>query len=137
MTSQRLTTWSTVHAGPAHMSIHALFERVAEQMPITTLRTVYEAVHLLEQWGWCVSCIGLAVRGSKPNQLITRMLTASTAAGSSNPVDSIGVAKLSQVLRPFLGDGHELGAALSLWIELQRRAGDGSYARTAQADTVS
>jgi Fe2+ or Zn2+ uptake regulation protein len=69
VTPQRLTTWSTIHAGPAHMSIHALFERVAEQMPTATLRTVYEAV--------------------------------------------------------------------SLWIELQRRAGDGSYARTAQADTVS
>lgn len=33
------------------MSIHALFERVAEQMPSTTLRTVYGAVHLLEQMG--------------------------------------------------------------------------------------
>jgi Fe2+ or Zn2+ uptake regulation protein len=33
------------------MSIHALFERVAEQMPSTTLRTVYEVVHLLEQMG--------------------------------------------------------------------------------------
>ena len=33
------------------MSIHALFKRVAEQMPSTTLRTVYEAVHLLEQMG--------------------------------------------------------------------------------------
>jgi len=31
------------------MSIHAVFERVAEQMPTTTLRTVYEAVHVLEQ----------------------------------------------------------------------------------------
>jgi len=31
------------------MSIHAVYERVAEQMPTTTLRTVYEAVHLLEQ----------------------------------------------------------------------------------------
>jgi Fe2+ or Zn2+ uptake regulation protein len=49
VTSQRLTTWSAIHTGPAHMSIHAVFERVAEQMPTTTLRTVYEAVHLLEQ----------------------------------------------------------------------------------------
>ncbi len=51
VTSQRLTTWSTIRAGPDHMSIHAVFERVAEQMPSTTLRTVYEAVHLLEQMG--------------------------------------------------------------------------------------
>ena len=49
VTSQRLTTWSAIHAGPAHMSIHALFEQVAEQMPTTTLRTVYEAVHLFEE----------------------------------------------------------------------------------------
>jgi Fe2+ or Zn2+ uptake regulation protein len=51
VTSQRLTTWSTIRAGPDHMSIHAVFERVAEHMPSTTLRTVYEAVHLLEQMG--------------------------------------------------------------------------------------
>jgi len=51
VTSQRLTTWSAIHGGPAHMSIHGVFERVAEQMPTTTLRTVYEAVHLLEQIG--------------------------------------------------------------------------------------
>jgi Fur family ferric uptake transcriptional regulator len=51
VTSQRLTTWSAIHTGPAHMSIHAVFERVAEQMPTTTLRTVYEAVHLLEHMG--------------------------------------------------------------------------------------
>jgi Fur family transcriptional regulator, ferric uptake regulator len=51
VTSQRLTTWSAIQTGPAHMSIHAVFERVAEQMPTTTLRTVYEAVHLLEQMG--------------------------------------------------------------------------------------
>ena len=49
VTPQRLTTWNAIHAGPAHMSIHAVFERVAEQMPTTTLRTVYEAVHVLEQ----------------------------------------------------------------------------------------
>ena len=51
VTSQRLTTWSAIHTGPAHMSIHAVFDRVAEQMPTTTLRTVYEAVHLLEHMG--------------------------------------------------------------------------------------
>jgi len=51
VTSQRLTTWGAIHTGPAHMSIHTLFERVAERMPTTTLRTVYEAVHLLEQIG--------------------------------------------------------------------------------------
>jgi Fe2+ or Zn2+ uptake regulation protein len=51
VTPQRLTTWGAIHAGPAHMSIHAVFERVAEQMPTTTLRTVYEAVHVLEQMG--------------------------------------------------------------------------------------
>jgi Fur family transcriptional regulator, peroxide stress response regulator len=51
VTSQRLTTWSTIRTGPDHMSIHAVFERVAEQMPTTTLRTVYESVHLLEQLG--------------------------------------------------------------------------------------
>ena len=51
VTPQRLTTWNAIHAGPAHMSIHAVFERVAEQMPTTTLRTVYESVHLLEQMG--------------------------------------------------------------------------------------
>jgi Fur family transcriptional regulator, ferric uptake regulator len=51
VTSQRLTTWNAIHTGPAHTSIHALHERVAEQMPTTTLRTVYEAVHLLEQMG--------------------------------------------------------------------------------------
>jgi Fe2+ or Zn2+ uptake regulation protein len=51
VTSQRLTTWSAIHTGPDHMSIHAVFERVAAQMPTTTLRTVYEAVHLLEQMG--------------------------------------------------------------------------------------
>jgi Fe2+ or Zn2+ uptake regulation protein len=33
------------------MSIHAVFERVAEQMPTTTLRTVYEVVHMLERMG--------------------------------------------------------------------------------------
>lgn len=33
------------------MSIHALFDRVAEQMPTTTLRTVYESVHVLEHMG--------------------------------------------------------------------------------------
>jgi len=51
VTSQRLTTWSTIRAGPDHMNIHAVFERVAEQMPTTTLRTVYEAVHLFERMG--------------------------------------------------------------------------------------
>ena len=51
VTSQRLTTWHAIRAGPAHLSIHALFERVAERMPTTTLRTVYEAVHLFEQLG--------------------------------------------------------------------------------------
>jgi Fe2+ or Zn2+ uptake regulation protein len=51
VTPQRLTTWGAIDAGPAHMSIHAVFERVAEQMPTTTLRTVYEAVHVLEQIG--------------------------------------------------------------------------------------
>lgn len=51
VTSQRLTAWSAIRAGPAHMSIHAVFERVAEQMPSTTPRTVYEAVHLFEQMG--------------------------------------------------------------------------------------
>jgi Fur family transcriptional regulator, peroxide stress response regulator len=51
VTPQRLTTWSTIRAGPDHMSIHAVFERVAEQMPSTTLRTVYEAVHRFEQMG--------------------------------------------------------------------------------------
>jgi len=51
VTSQRLTTWNAIQAGPAHASIHALYDRVAEQMPTTTLRTVYEAVHLLEQLG--------------------------------------------------------------------------------------
>ena len=51
VTSQRLTTWGAIHTGPAHMSIHAVFERVEEQMPTTTLRTVYEAVHLLEHMG--------------------------------------------------------------------------------------
>ena len=51
VTSQRLTTWNAIQAGPAHMSIHALYERVAEQMPSTTLRTVYEVVHLLERIG--------------------------------------------------------------------------------------
>jgi Fe2+ or Zn2+ uptake regulation protein len=51
VTSQRLATWSAIHAGPAHMSIHAVFERVAERMPSTTLRTVYESVHLLERMG--------------------------------------------------------------------------------------
>ena len=49
VTPQRLTTWNAIHAGPAHMSIHAVFERVSEHMPTTTLRTVYEAVHVLEQ----------------------------------------------------------------------------------------
>jgi Fe2+ or Zn2+ uptake regulation protein len=49
VTSQRLTTWNAIHTGPAHMSIHAVYEQVAEQMPTTTLRTVYEAVHVLEQ----------------------------------------------------------------------------------------
>lgn len=51
VTSQRLSTWSAIRTGPPHVSIHALFEQVAEQMPTTTLRTVYEAVHLLEQMG--------------------------------------------------------------------------------------
>lgn len=51
VTSQRLTTWSAIRTGPAHMSIHAVFERVIEQMPTTTLRTVYGVVHLLEQMG--------------------------------------------------------------------------------------
>jgi Fe2+ or Zn2+ uptake regulation protein len=51
VTPQRLTTWGAIHVGPAHMSINALHERVAEQMPTTTLRTVYEAVHVLEQMG--------------------------------------------------------------------------------------
>jgi Fe2+ or Zn2+ uptake regulation protein len=51
VTSQRLATWNAIHAGPAHMSIHAVFERVSEQMPTTTLRTVYEVVHLLEEMG--------------------------------------------------------------------------------------
>ena len=51
VTPQRLTAWNAIHAGPPHMSIHALYERVAEQMPTTTLRTVYEAVHLLEHMG--------------------------------------------------------------------------------------
>lgn len=51
VTPQRLTTWNAIRVGPAHMSIHALFERVAEQMPTTTLRTVYESVHVLEQMG--------------------------------------------------------------------------------------
>jgi Fur family peroxide stress response transcriptional regulator len=51
VTSQRLTTWSTLRAGPDHMSVHAVYERVAERMPTTTLRTVYEAVHLFEQMG--------------------------------------------------------------------------------------
>jgi Fe2+ or Zn2+ uptake regulation protein len=51
VTPQRLTTWSAIHVGPAHMSIHALYERVAEQMPTTTLRTVYEVVHVLEKLG--------------------------------------------------------------------------------------
>jgi Fe2+ or Zn2+ uptake regulation protein len=50
-TSQRLTTWSMIRAGPDHMSIHAVFDRVAERMPTTTLRTVYESVHLFEQMG--------------------------------------------------------------------------------------
>jgi Fe2+ or Zn2+ uptake regulation protein len=51
VTSQRLTTWSTIRTGSDHVSIHAVFERVAQQMPTTTLRTVYEAVHVLEQVG--------------------------------------------------------------------------------------
>lgn len=33
------------------MSIHAVHERVAVQMRSTTLRTVYEAVHVLEELG--------------------------------------------------------------------------------------
>ena len=51
VTSQRLTTWNAIQAGPPHMSIHALFDRVVEQMPTTTLRTVYESVHVLEHMG--------------------------------------------------------------------------------------
>ncbi|MGH9027693.1 MAG: hypothetical protein ACRDWD_16495 [Acidimicrobiia bacterium] len=46
VTPQRLTTWDTIHSGPAHMSIHEVFERVAERMPTTTLRTVVGLLHL-------------------------------------------------------------------------------------------
>jgi Fur family peroxide stress response transcriptional regulator len=51
VTPQRLATWNTVRDGPPHATIHELFERVAEQMPRTTLRTVYESLHALEGLG--------------------------------------------------------------------------------------
>jgi Fe2+ or Zn2+ uptake regulation protein len=50
------------------MSIHAVFERVAEQMPTTTLRTVYEVVHVLEQMALVRLLICLPGRELKPKE---------------------------------------------------------------------
>jgi Fur family peroxide stress response transcriptional regulator len=51
VTPQRLATWNRLRDAPQHVTIHDLFERVAKQMPSTTLRTVYESLHTLEELG--------------------------------------------------------------------------------------
>jgi Fur family peroxide stress response transcriptional regulator len=51
VTPQRLAAWNRLRESPPHVTIHELFERIAEQMPSTTLRTVYETLHALEELG--------------------------------------------------------------------------------------